>query len=58
MTWSMTQVTVDDPDKMDSYEVKDDGRIYVGKDFAGCTVEATLKVKDDAETPLSEASDE
>jgi hypothetical protein len=42
----MTQVTVPDPDKVDTKHVGQDGRIYLGKENAGREVQVVLKYQD------------
>lgn len=45
----MTQIIIDDPDLYEKFEVKDDGRIYLGKDWAGKKVKIVIEEIDEPE---------
>jgi hypothetical protein len=43
----MTTVTIDDPDEVTKRVVNDSGNFYIGREYAGKTVEVVVRVVDD-----------
>ena len=50
----MTTVTVEDPDEMMKRVVNDSGNFYIGREYAGQTVEVVVRVVEGADTDAEE----